>query len=157
MYYDICFRPINHLNNTGFVIDVTRKKSRKFRGSMTHGRGKKGGRGAGLRGGRGNAGLLKHRFMYMKKYMPEHYIGKHGFKRPQKMIAKDTTINVGALEEKFPKKKTIDLEKEGYDKLLGGGTVSKDYKITVKKASAKAVEKIKEHNGEVKIIEQQEK
>ena len=156
MYYNICFRPINHLNDSGFVIEVTGKKSRKFRGSMTHGRGKKGGRGAGLRGGRGNAGLLKHRFMYMKKYMPDH-IGKHGFKRPQEMLKKDICINVGTLEERFPNKKTIDLEKEGYDKLLGGGTVGKEYKITVKKASAKAVEKIKENNGEVKIVEQEKK
>jgi large subunit ribosomal protein L15 len=135
------------------VIEVTGKKTRKFRGSMTHGRGKKGGRGAGLRGGRGNAGLLKHRFMYMKKYMPEHYIGKHGFKRPQKILKKDTCINVGTLEERFPNKKTINLEKEGYDKLLGGGNVDKEYKITVKKASAKAIEKIKEHKGEIKLIE----
>ena len=133
---------------------MTGKKTKKFRGSMTHGRGKKGGRGAGLRGGRGNAGLLKHRFMYMKKYIPEHHIGSYGFKRPQKMIEKDTTINVGTLEERFPTKKTINLEKEGYDKLLGGGSVSKEYKITVKKASAKAIDKIKASNGEVKLIEQ---
>ncbi|HER45545.1 MAG TPA: 50S ribosomal protein L15, partial [Thermoplasmatales archaeon] len=32
---------------------------------MTHGKGKKGGRGAGLRGGKGNAGLHKHKFSYM--------------------------------------------------------------------------------------------
>ena len=63
---------------------------------MTHGRGKKAGRGAGLRGGRGNAGLLKHRFMYMTKYMPDHF-GRHGFKRPQGIIKKDIIINVGDL------------------------------------------------------------
>ena len=135
---------------------MTSKKTKKFRGSMTHGRGKKGDRGAGLRGGRGNAGLLKHRFMYMKKYMPEHYIGRHGFKRPQKMIKKDICINVGTLEERFPTKKTIDLEKEGIDKLLGGGTVNKAYKITVKNASSKAIEKIKAQNGEVSLIKQEE-
>lgn len=129
------------------------KKTKKFRGSMTHGRGKKGGRGAGLRGGRGNAGLLKHRYMYMIKNMPEHYIGKHGFKRPQKVINKDKTINIGILEERFPNKKTINLEKEGYDKLLGGGKVQKNLKITVKKASSKAIEKIKAQNGEVNLIE----
>jgi large subunit ribosomal protein L15 len=59
---------------------LTRKKTKKFRGSRTHGRGKKAGRGAGLRGGRGNAGLLKHRYMYMIKNMPNHF-GKQGFKR----------------------------------------------------------------------------
>lgn len=132
---------------------MTGKKTKKFRGSMTHGRGKKGGRGAGLRGGRGNAGLLKHRFMYMMKYMPDH-IGKHGFKRPQKMIKIDTCINIGTLEERFPTKKTINLEKEGIDKLLGGGNIGKGFKITVKKASAKAIEKIKAQNGEVNLIDQ---
>ena len=89
---------------------------------MTHGRGKKGGRGAGLRGGRGNAGLLKHRYMYMTKYMPDHF-GRHGFKRPQSVVKRDKTINVGQLEEKFPGKKDIDLIKEGFDKLLGGGKI----------------------------------
>ena len=73
---------------------------------MTHGRGKKGGRGAGLRGGRGNAGLCKHKFMYMNKYMPDHY-GSHGFKRPQSVIKKDKIINVGQLEDLFPGKKDI--------------------------------------------------
>ena len=75
---------------------------------MTHGRGKKAGRGAGLRGGRGNAGLLKHRHMYMTKYMPDHF-GRHGFKRPQSVIKKEKIINVGQLEVKFPSKKDIDL------------------------------------------------
>jgi len=120
---------------------------------MTHGRGKKGGRGAGLRGGKGNAGLLKHRFMYMIKNMPEHYIGRHGFKRPQKMLKTDTCINVGKLAEKFPGKTSIDLEKEGYDKLLGGGNVQHKFKITVKKASSKAIEKIKAQEGEISLIE----
>ena len=115
---------------------------------MTHGRGKKGGRGAGLRGGRGNAGLSKHKYMHMIKYMPDHF-GRHGFKRPQSIVKKDKTINVGQLEEKFPGKKDIDLTKEGFDKLLGGGEISGSLKIRVKNASEKAVEKIKEKGGEV--------
>jgi len=119
---------------------------------MTHGRGKKGGRGAGLRGGRGNAGLHKHRYMYMLKYMPDHF-GSHGFKRPQNLIKKDKTINVGELEEKFPGKKTIDLTKEGYDKVLGAGKVDISLKLTVKTASQKAIEKIKDKGGEIKTLE----
>lgn len=117
---------------------------------MTHGRGKKGGRGAGLRGGRGNAGLSKHKYMYMLKNMPDHF-GRHGFKRPQGVVKKDKTINVGQLEEKFPGKKDIDLTKEGFDKLLGGGRLSSSLKIKVKNASKKAVEKIKEKSGKVII------
>jgi len=119
---------------------------------MTHGRGKKGGRGAGLRGGRGNAGLLKHKYMHMVKYMPDHF-GKHGFKRPQSVIKKDKTINVGQLEEKFPGKKDIDLEKEGYSKLLGGGILGSKLKIKVNSASEKAIEKIKGKGGEIILPE----
>ena len=115
---------------------------------MTHGKGKKGGRGAGLRGGRGNAGLLKHKWMHMVKYMPDHF-GRHGFKRPQSISQEIKTINVGQLEEKFPGKNDIDLKKEGYDKLLGGGKLNKKYKIKVNSASEKALIKVKEKGGEI--------
>lgn len=131
---------------------MARTKTNKFRRSRTHGKGKKSGRGAGLRGGRGNAGLCKHKYMYMMKYMPDHY-GSHGFKRPQCVVKKDRTINIGQLEETFPGKKTIDLEKEGFDKLLGAGNLSLKLKIRVNKVSEKAINKIKEKGGEVEIIE----
>ena len=128
---------------------MARTKTKRFRGSMTHGRGKKGGRGAGLRGGRGNAGLLKHKNTYVTKYMPDHF-GRYGFKRPQSTLSEDTIINIGDLEEKFPGKKDIDLTKEGYDKLLGAGNINSTLKIKVKSASQKAIDKIKEKGGEVK-------
>jgi len=134
------------------VIKLARTKTKKFRGSMTHGRGKKGGRGAGLRGGRGNAGLMKHKHMYMTKYMPDHF-GRHGFKRPQSVVKKNKTINVGQLEETFPGKNDIDLGKEGFDKLLGGGNLSSKIKIKVDGASGKAVEKVKDKGGEVILSE----
>ena len=133
-------------------MELARRKTKKFRGSMTHGKGKKGGRGAGLRGGRGNAGLLKHRYTYMIKNMPDHF-GRHGFKRPQGVIKKDKTINVGELEDKFPGKNDINLEKEGFDKLLGGGKLNSKLKIKVDSASEKAIEKIKEKGGEVVLPE----
>jgi len=119
---------------------------------MTHGRGKKGGRGAGLRGGRGNAGLLKHKYMYMIKNMPDHF-GRHGFKRPQSVVKKNKTINVGQLEETFPGKNDIDLGKEGFDKLLGGGSLNKKMKIKVNIASEGAIKKIKEKGGEIILPE----
>lgn len=119
---------------------------------MTHGKGKKGGRGAGLRGGRGNAGLHKHKFLHMMKYMPDHF-GAHGFKRPQSVIKKNRTINIGELEEKFPGKNNIDLEKEGFDKLLGSGVINTKLKIKVNFASEKAIEKIKEKGGEIVLPE----
>ena len=132
------------------MIELARTKTKKFRGSMTHGRGKKAGRGAGLRGGRGNAGLMKHRFMYMTKYMPDHF-GRHGFKRHPSIVKRDATINVGQLEEKFPGKKDINLTKEGFDKLLGGGKINSSLKIKVNAASQKAIDKIAEKGGDVKI------
>ncbi|MFH1101887.1 MAG: uL15m family ribosomal protein [Methanobacteriota archaeon] len=133
-------------------MKLARTKTKKFRGSMTHGKGYKGGRGAGLRGGRGNAGLHKHKYMYMMKYMPNHF-GVHGFKRPQSVIRKEHAINVGQLSEKFPGKKEIDLTKAGYDKLLGGGSIQNSVHVTVKKATASAVEKISAKGGEVKTKE----
>jgi len=115
---------------------------------MTHGRGKKAGRGAGLRGGRGNAGLMKHRHMYMTKYMPDHF-GHYGFKRPQSILKRDVTINIGKLDKEFSGKKEIDLTKEGYDKLLGGGVISTKLKIKVEKASQSAIDKIEGQGGQV--------
>jgi len=88
----------------------------------------------------------------MLKYMPDHF-GVHGFKRPQSVLKRDKTINVGELEEKFPGKNSIDLEKEGFDKLLGSGIINTKLKIKVNSASGKAVEKIKEKGGEVILPE----
>ncbi len=123
---------------------------------MTHGRGKKAGRGAGLKGGRGNAGLGKHRVIYMQKNMPNHF-GKHGFKRPQSVLKEVKTINIGDLEERYPNKKNIALTKEGIDKLLGSGYINSKVKITVNHASKKAIEKIKEKGGEVDLPKKEEK
>jgi large subunit ribosomal protein L15 len=131
---------------------MAKTKTKKFRRSRTCGRGKKGGRGAGLRGGRGNAGLGKHRFMHMMKYMPDHF-GSSGFKRPQCVTSKDRVINVGQLEERFPGKATIDLGKEGFDKLLGAGSLDRKLKVKVDNASEKAISKIREKGGEITLPE----
>ena len=123
---------------------------------MTHGKGKKAGRGAGLRGGRGNAGLCKHKFMYMNKYMPNHF-GRHGFKRPQSILKEDKTINIGEIEEKFPGKKEINLTEQGYDKLLGAGQIKSKLKITVDTASEKAIKKIEEQGGKIILSNEETK
>jgi len=126
-----------------------RTKTKKLRGSKRHGRGYKSGRGAGLRGGRGNAGLHKHKVMHMIKYMPDHF-GVHGFKRPRSVVKKIRTINVGELEEMYPGQSEIDLTKDGYDKLLGGGVINSKLTVIVKSATSQAVEKITEKGGLVK-------
>ena len=127
--------------------------------SHTRGRGHKKGRGAGLRGGRGNAGCHKtKRIMYERV---GRVWGAHGFKRPQTVVMANNAINLKVIEEnasewvdqgnasKKGKIVSIDLKEMGYDKLLGTGAPSQAYKITVNTASAKAVEKIEAAGGEV--------
>ncbi len=61
---------------------MPKKKVKKYRGSRTCGGGShKKRRGAGNRGGRGNAGAHKHHYIKMVKI--GHEFGKHGFTRPK--------------------------------------------------------------------------
>ncbi|MEC8073590.1 MAG: uL15m family ribosomal protein [Candidatus Thermoplasmatota archaeon] len=137
---------------------MPRRKALKT-GSRTRGRGHKKGRGAGLRGGRGNAGCHKtKRIMYERV---GRIWGAHGFKRPQTVVMANNAINLKVIEEsatewvdqgnasKKGKVVSIDLKKMGYDKLLGTGVPSQAYKITISAASAKAVEKVEAAGGEV--------
>jgi large subunit ribosomal protein L15 len=133
-------------------------RTSRFRGSRTHGRGKKAGRGAGLRGGRGNAGLHKHKWISIVKYCPD-YFGHHGFKRPQSVVYSKITMNLSEVEQFLPSlskngfaeekggKWTVDLTKMGVDKLLGSGRISTPLTIKVAEASATAQEKLKEAGG----------
>ena len=127
-------------------------RRKAFKNSRTRGRGHKKGRGAGLRGGRGNAGCHKtKRIMYERV---GRVWGAHGFKRPQTVVMANSAINLKVLEEnasewvdqgsatKKGKTISIDLKKMGYDKLLGTGVPSQAYNITISAASAKAVEKV---------------
>ena len=112
-------------------------RTNKFRGSRYHGRGKKAGRGAGKRGGRGNAGLNKHKVMTRLKYMPGHW-GMHGFNRHPGLRVVNTSINLGEVSE-MAEEDSIDLGTMGYDKLLGRGSIDRALKITVSEASARAI------------------
>ena len=124
-------------------------RTNKFRGSRYHGRGKKAGRGAGKRGGRGNAGLNKHKVMTRLKYMPGHW-GMHGFNRHPSLRTVNSSINVGVVSE-IANGDKIDLTEMGYDKLLGSGQISKSLHIKVKEASSKAVEKVEAAGGSVEM------
>jgi len=139
-------------------------RTERFRGGRTHGRGKKAGRGAGMRGGRGNAGLHKHKYTYTLKYMRDHF-GRHGFKRPPSIGKADITMNVSELAQHRDELIAnglatmkggvieLDLSALGINKLLGTGRVNTKYHITVEKASQKAVEKIESAGGKVIIKE----
>lgn len=112
----------------------------------------KSGRGKGKKGGKGNAGLLKHRWVWTLKNDPNHF-GVHGFKshHPSKP---DVTITLRDLSEHYPDFKqkgyvtgeeentVIDLNKAGYTKLLATGEFRVKSKILVSKATEKTIKKL---------------
>lgn len=136
-----------------------RKKHRKFRGRRTYHGSHKKWRGGGSRGGRGKAGLHKHKWTYATKYAPNHF-GKIGFKRPPEVIKEIKSISLKQLDqlveklleqklaEKEGNKIRINLSKIGYDKVLGSGKLTKPLIIEAKYFSKQAIKKIKEANGE---------
>jgi large subunit ribosomal protein L15 len=124
-------------------------RTNKFRGSRYHGRGKKSGRGAGKRGGRGNAGINKHRLLTRLKYMPRHW-GMHGFNRHPSLRKVNISINLQELQD-MVEGDNVNLGELGYDKLLGKGKMNRGMNITVAKASARAVSKVEAAGGTVTI------
>ena len=140
------------------------RKIRKMRGSRTVGGGcSKKRRGAGHRGGRGNAGLHKSKWTWTVKYDPKHF-GKYGFKRPPRSILKFNTVNLDYLDEKsedlvqqgLAQKKDnlieIDVTDLGYNKVLGKGRVNRPLIVKSPKFSSSAVQKIEEAGGETVIL-----
>ena len=137
-----------------------KKKKKKNRGSRSHGRGTKKGRGAGERGGRGKAGLGKHKWKSLVKEDPD-YFGPKGFTRPQHLIEEKEVINIYQVEEMldqlielgYASEKDsgyeIDLEKAGFDKLLSRGKPTKEMKINIPDSSERAKQKIEEAGGEL--------
>ncbi len=138
------------------------KKNRKMRGRRTAGYGDtKGHRAAGQRGGRGNAGGHKHRWIQLLIKNPGYY-GKHGFKRPQQLVEHVRAINVGTLDsliERLAERGvctkdgdhySLDLSTLGFSKLLGGGRVTHPMMLTsVKYVTPSAREKIVSAGGSV--------
>lgn len=140
-----------------------RKKNSRHRGTHTHSWGhKKKHRGAGSRGGRGNAGTGKRGDARKpSRWKTQPVTGKFGF-TPARLV-KSKSINIAELEDRIvtwvAKKKaegkegsyTVDLGKLGYTKLLSRGKVRGKLNVTVPAASQKAVEKISEAGGSVKL------
>lgn len=134
------------------------RKTRKMRGSRTHGWGKIGQhRGAGCRGNR-RVGRHKHLWSYVAAHEP-NYFGKHGFNSPQSINLKERVVNISTLEElsetnsieKDNGKLFIDLSALGYTKLLGSGKLTKKLTVNISSCSKTAAEKIKKAGGEVII------
>ncbi len=135
-----------------------RDSKKRGRGSRTHGGGsQKKRRGAGNRGGRGDAGRKKHE---AREHPP---LGKHGFKRPQKVVEETETVNVGDLDrgvhglvedgvaEEAGDGYEVDANDLDVDKVLGGGQVRNTLTVYADDFSDSAVEKIEEAGGEVVV------
>ncbi|OYT41537.1 hypothetical protein B6U80_01195 [Candidatus Pacearchaeota archaeon ex4484_26] len=139
-----------------------KRKTRKMRGRKTAGYGaRKKHRGKGSKGGKGMSGSGKRadqkKTLILKKYGKE-YFGKRGFVSRKK---KTKAINLDQLMEKlalFIRKGyaqkiegaiEIDLQKAGYDKLLGRGKVKEKLLIKVKSFSKKAQEKVEQAKGQI--------
>ena len=111
------------------------------------------------KGGKGKAGMRKQHWTWTVIHDPDHF-GKHGFKRPQKMIKKVNAVNLSYLEEQADKLVAdgkasqegdaivIDVTELGFDKVLAKGKITKTFKISAPQFSASAIEKIEELGGE---------
>ncbi|MEM5878170.1 MAG: uL15m family ribosomal protein [Candidatus Aenigmatarchaeota archaeon] len=137
------------------------KKITKKRGHRTAGYGgQKKHRGGGSKGGKGNAGLHKHKIMKMIKYDPNHF-GKKGFKRP--FAKKPNAINIDELNKIIEKmikegkiKKDsikINLDDLGYEKLLGNGKIKYKMEIQAKSISKNAMKKLEENGCKITTVD----
>ncbi|MEA3379066.1 MAG: uL15 family ribosomal protein [Nanoarchaeota archaeon] len=147
------------------MVIRTKKKVRKYRGSKTHGGGAmKKRRGAGHRGGRGNAGTGKRADQKKPSILKEFgntYFGKRGFIKKNATAVKAVTLDYlnnkadNLVSRNLVKKEkgtyVIDLKKIGFDKVLGSGKVTKKFKILANKATPKAAEKLKAAGGSIEL------
>ena len=138
-----------------------RKKSSRFRGTHTHGRGfKKKARGSGHRGGKGMAGTGK-RGDQRKTFilnLPEQYFRKDKALRRKKEI-KFKVINILQIIqnlENFIKNKKAEESKDsvkinlkGYKILGEAGKIQKKLIIHASAASKSAIDKIRKSGGEI--------
>ena len=145
-------------------------KKRRQRGSRTHGGGThKNRRGAGHRGGRGNAGRDKHEF---HNHEP---LGKSGFKRPQKTRRDVETVNLRELDEDIAiladdgvaetsddgyAVDARDLVDDGHEadvvKVLGAGQVYNELEVVADAFSESATEALEAAGGEAVLSERGE-
>lgn len=120
------------------------RKTRKYRGSRTHGWGQVGQhRDSGMKGGHGKAGRWDHKFLMFYKEIEK----KKGFvKKPLRKEIK--TINLGDLIKlsKYFKQEggntIINLASLGYNKLLAKGDALRNIQVIVPSWSKKAEEKL---------------
>lgn len=127
-----------------------RKKVTRMRGSKTHGWGmKKKHRGAGSRGGRGKAGMWKHKKSWRIRYDPDYLSKTKGFKVPIEVKQNIKTITLKDVDilAKNLNKTEIDVSQLGFDKVLSSGRLTQALTIKANKIVEKAKEKIEKAGG----------
>lgn len=137
------------------------KRHRKFRGRRTYHGSHKKWRGGGSRGGRGAAGLHKHKWTWIVKYDKEHF-GRHANKSHGEKIKAVNLDYLNAKAEIFLKKKIaqkegdaikINVGKLGYGKVLGSGKVTLPLIVEAKAFSKSAEEKLAKAGGKAIKVE----
>jgi len=129
------------------------RKIRKKRGSRTQGYGRVGQHRKSGSKGRRKAGRHKHGWSYVHRFEPDYFKKK----RLKSLTDKSEIriINLKELEEialqkaKKGRKVTLDLEKMGYDKLLGTGKISVPVSVKIPAWSEAAQKKIEAAGGEI--------
>ncbi|MBN1786194.1 MAG: 50S ribosomal protein L15 [Candidatus Methanofastidiosa archaeon] len=138
------------------------KKINKLRGSRTCGGGcSKKRRGAGHRGGRGNAGSgkeKKQKYTWFQKYEPDH-LGKHGFQRANFLRSDVPSVNISFLDQNIGSFESqgviefedgtpvVDITKIGFQKVLGSGKLTRPMIVKAPFFSERAKLKIEEAGG----------
>ena len=129
------------------------RKSRRQRGSRYCGWGQVGQhRQSGSRGGVGGAGKHKHFWIRTVIEEPDHF-GHDSFNRS--LVQR--WINIRDLDAVFAKhgkadesgRVVLDLTSLGYDKLLGGGSISGAYRVKIARVSESAKSRIEAAGGGV--------
>jgi large subunit ribosomal protein L15 len=136
------------------------KKSRKMHGYRNRGWGSIGQhRKSGSRGGRGAAGMHKHKWSWVIKYFKD-WFGKKGF-TPRRLEHKEYVriMNLQQLDELIWKtiqsgqakyedgKIVVNLAEMGITKLVGDGEVKYQIKVIVYRATETAKKKIESVGG----------
>lgn len=132
------------------------RKTRRLRGSRTHGWGQVAQhRASGHKGGLGVSGQLKHHFSGMLKNDPDHF-GHDSTHTPRAVVTRrwasvrDLDDLYAAIGSEGPGgERIVDLGAHGYDKLLGGGGVSTAYTVRIGRFTAPAEAKVKGAGGRI--------
>lgn len=141
------------------------KKSKRMRGSRTHGWAMKKHKGSGNYGGKGFAGTGK-RADQKKSYIIKYhfpYFGKKGFTSKATAVTKSSAINVGEIESNIQSMvakgkakqqgKTWDIDLKEY-KILAKGEVSLLMNIHARAASKTAIDKVEKAGGKILLAEE---